>query len=106
MTDEEAGSAEQDMKRPKYAAMTMQKQCDAGLNPFAAQLMAEAHADKPERFGDETGMVVARAHNGTDVICWSARGARRWNSSRIGRYERADPLRPSTLRPNFSGCWK
>jgi hypothetical protein len=57
----------QGMKRPKYAALTMQQMSDAGINPFAAQLMAEAHADKPERFGDETVMVVARAHDGTPV---------------------------------------
>ncbi len=55
------------MKAPKYAAVTMQQQSDAGINPFAVTLMAEAHADKPERFGDETVMVTARAHNGTMV---------------------------------------
>ena len=55
------------MKAPKYAAVTMQKQCDAGINAWAAQLLAESHADKPERFGDETVMIVARAHDGTPV---------------------------------------
>lgn len=55
------------MKAPKYAAVTMQMMSDAGLNPFAARLLAESHADKPERFGDETIMLVADAHNGTPV---------------------------------------
>ena len=59
---------QQGMKAPKYAATTMQTMADAGLNPFAAQLVAEAHADKPERFGDETVMLVARTHNGTPVF--------------------------------------
>ncbi len=58
----------QGMKFPRYAATTMQKIGDAGLNPFAAQLLAEAHADKPERFGDETVMLVAHAHDGTPVF--------------------------------------
>ena len=55
------------MKAPKYGAVTMQQMSDAGLNPFAAQLLAEAHADKPDKFGDETIMLVARAHNGVRV---------------------------------------
>jgi hypothetical protein len=55
------------MKAPKYAAVTMQSQSDAGINPFAAQLMAEAHADDPAQWGDETVCVVGRAHNGTHV---------------------------------------
>lgn len=58
----------QGMKKPKYAATTMQKQSDAGLNPFALQLIAEAHADDKSRFGDETVMAVARAHDGTPVF--------------------------------------
>lgn len=58
----------QGMKTPKYAASTMQRMYDAGLNPFAVHLMAEAHADKPEKFGDETVLVVGRAHNGTPVF--------------------------------------
>jgi len=55
------------MKRPKYAAITMQQQSDAGINPFALQLMAEAHADDLGKWGDETLMVVAHAHNRTPV---------------------------------------
>jgi hypothetical protein len=55
------------MKKPKYGAFTMQQQSDARINPFAVQLVAEAHADDPSRFGDETIMVVGRAHNGTAV---------------------------------------
>lgn len=55
------------MKRPKYAALTKQDQANIGLNPFAIELMAEAHADKPPAFGDETVMLTASAHNGTIV---------------------------------------
>jgi hypothetical protein len=55
------------MKKPKYGIVGMQEQSNAGINPFAAKLMAEAHADDPERWGDETIMVVAPAHNGTLV---------------------------------------
>jgi hypothetical protein len=55
------------MKKPKYAAVTMQEQSDAGINPFAVTLMAEAHADDPNRWKDETIMLVAHAHNGTPV---------------------------------------
>jgi hypothetical protein len=55
------------MKKPKYAAITMQEQSDAGINPFAVTLMAEAHADDRKRWGDETVMAVGHAHNGTPV---------------------------------------
>lgn len=55
------------MKAPKYVALTTQQQIDAGINGFAATLMAEAHADKPERWGSETVVVVARAHTGKPV---------------------------------------
>ena len=55
------------MKSPKYAAVTMQEQGDAHVNPFAVQLLAESYADDPERFKDETVLVVGRAHNGTAV---------------------------------------
>lgn len=55
------------MKKPSLAALTMQQMSDAGINPFAVQLLAESFADKPERFGDKTVMVVARAHNDTPV---------------------------------------
>lgn len=58
----------QGMKRPKYAALTMQDQSDARLNPFALQLLAESHADDKSRFGDETVMAIARAHDGTPVF--------------------------------------
>ncbi len=65
MSDE---TAEQiGMKMPKYAAVTMQKQAEVGMNPFALQLVAEAHADDKARFGDETIMAVSRAHDGTPV---------------------------------------
>lgn len=56
------------MKRPKWAALTMQQQHDAGMNPFALQLIAEAHADDKSRFGDETVAAVAHAHDGTPVF--------------------------------------
>ena len=62
------GEVQRGMKAPKYAATTMQQIADAGLNPFAAQLLAEAHADKPDKFGDQTIMLMARAHNGTPVF--------------------------------------
>jgi hypothetical protein len=65
---EDATKAPQGMKRPKYAAMTMQQQSDARMNPFALQLMAEAHADDKSLFGDETVMAVARSHDGTAVF--------------------------------------
>jgi hypothetical protein len=55
------------MKRPKYMALTMQQQIDAGINAFAMQLMAEAHADKPEKWGDETVCLVGHTHSGTLV---------------------------------------
>lgn len=55
------------MKYPKYSADTPQKQLDAGINTFAAQLLAESHADKPELWGDETVLIVQRAHSGTPV---------------------------------------
>lgn len=55
------------MKKPMFAATSMQMQADAGMNPFALQLIAEAHADNPERFKDQTIIAVARAHNGTPV---------------------------------------
>lgn len=55
------------MKRPKFAALGVQKMLDAGLNGFAAQLLAESFADKPEKFGDQTVMLMAKAHNGTPV---------------------------------------
>lgn len=54
------------MKKPKYAALSMQEQSSAGINPFAVTLMAEAHADT-KRWGDETVMVVGYAHDGTPV---------------------------------------
>lgn len=55
------------MRQPKYAVWTMQDQLDGGLNAFALQLVAEAHADDPNRWGDNTVMVRAIAHNGTPV---------------------------------------
>jgi hypothetical protein len=55
------------VKKPKYAAISMQQQSDGGINPFAVTLMAEAHADDPKRWGEETIMVVGHAHNGTPV---------------------------------------
>lgn len=55
------------MKRPKFAALGVQEMLDTGLNGFAMQLLAESHADDPERFGDETVMLMAKAHNGTPV---------------------------------------
>ena len=55
------------MKRPKYAALGVQEMIDAGINGFAMQLMAESHADKPDKFGDETVVLMAQAHNGTPV---------------------------------------
>lgn len=55
------------MKCPKYSADTPQKQLDAGINTFAAQLLAESHADKPELWGDETVLIVQRAHSGASV---------------------------------------
>lgn len=58
----------QGMKAPKYMSSTMQRTSDARLNPFAAQLLAESFADEPARFGDETVLIVARAHKGTPVF--------------------------------------
>jgi hypothetical protein len=55
------------MKAPKYAALGVQEMIDAGINGFAMQLMTESHADKPEKFGDETVVLMAKAHNGTPV---------------------------------------
>ena len=55
------------MKYPKYAAITMQEQLDHGINAFAMQLMAEAHADDPDRFKDETVLLIGHAHNRTPV---------------------------------------
>lgn len=55
------------MKAPKWVATTMQQQIDAGINAFAMQLMAEAHADHPERWGAETLMLCGQAHNGKKV---------------------------------------
>ena len=46
-------------------------------------LMAEAHADDRRQWGDETVMVVARAHNGTPV--YTIRG--------VGYFERGGTLR-------------
>ena len=55
------------MKKPRYILATMQDQSDVGINTFALQLMAEAHADRPEKFGDETLLLVGHAHNGKPV---------------------------------------
>lgn len=55
------------MKAPKYMALGVQKMIDAGINGFAMQLMAESHADDPAKFGDETVVLMAKAHNGTPV---------------------------------------
>lgn len=55
------------MKAPKYAALGVQKMIDNGINGFAMQLMAESHADKPDKFKDETVVLMAKAHNGTPV---------------------------------------
>jgi len=55
------------MKRPKFAAIGVQAMIDAGINGFAAQLLAESHADEPEKFGDETVLLMAKAHDGTPV---------------------------------------
>lgn len=68
MSEDQMAEETKGMKSPKYAATTMQKQADAGMNPFALQLMAEAHADDKSRFGDETVMAVARSHDGTPVF--------------------------------------
>jgi hypothetical protein len=55
------------MKAPRYAALGVQEMIDAGINGFAMQLMAESHADNPDKFKDETVMLMAKAHNGTPV---------------------------------------
>lgn len=55
------------MKLPKYAALDVQTMLGARINGFAAQLMAESHADDASKFGDETVMLMAHAHNGTPV---------------------------------------
>ena len=56
------------MKSPKYYATNPQQMSDIGLNPFAAQLLAESFADKPDKFGDENALIVARAHNDQPVF--------------------------------------
>lgn len=55
------------MRYPKFAALGVQKMIDGGINGFAAQLLAESHADDPKKFGDETVMLMAKAHDGTPV---------------------------------------
>jgi hypothetical protein len=55
------------MKKPKYAALRTQQQLDAGINGFAVELMAESHADRPERWRDETILLRGTAHNGAYV---------------------------------------
>ena len=45
----------------------MQKMLDSRLNGFGAQLLAESFADDPAKFGDETVLLMAKAHNGTPV---------------------------------------
>lgn len=54
------------MKRPLYA-LTDQQQINAGLNPFAARLLAESFADKPEQFGDNNVLIRTTTHNGQTV---------------------------------------
>lgn len=55
------------MKRPKFAALGVQAMINSGINGFAAQLLAESHADDPAKFGDDTVLLMAKAHNGTPV---------------------------------------
>lgn len=55
------------MKAPKYAVLTMQDASDARINPFALTLLAERFADDADRFGDENVLLLAHAHNGTEV---------------------------------------
>lgn len=55
------------MKYPLIALLGVQAMIDAGVNGFAAQLLAESHADNPEKFGDNTVLLMAKAHNGTPV---------------------------------------
>lgn len=44
-----------------------QTQSHAGVNPFAATLLAESFADNPATFGDDNVLLGARAHNGQEV---------------------------------------
>ena len=46
---------------------THQAIADAGLNPFAATLLAESFADNPATFGDDNVLLKAAAHNGQEV---------------------------------------
>lgn len=55
------------MKRPSLAAVTMQQQHDARINPFAVQLLAESFADDDRPWGDKTLLLHGRARNGKTV---------------------------------------
>lgn len=55
------------MKFPKYFIPSGQDQIDAGINHFGAQLLAESFADDGKPWKDETVVIVAKAHNGTEV---------------------------------------
>jgi hypothetical protein len=55
------------MKAPAYFIETAQQASDVGINPFALILLAESFADDPQRFGDENLLLLAHAHNGTQV---------------------------------------
>jgi hypothetical protein len=55
------------MKAPSLGARDKQTMSDGGINPFAVELVAESFADKPEKFGDRTIMLIAHAHAGTPV---------------------------------------
>jgi hypothetical protein len=56
------------MKAPSCLLETARQQFDAGVNPIAVQLMAEAHADDPALWGEGTVIVSAPARNGQVVF--------------------------------------
>lgn len=55
------------MKRPKHFIVTLQQASNLGINPFALSLLAESFADKPDLFGNENVVLLARAHTGQEV---------------------------------------